>query len=101
VWVEGVKGSPISDVSRMFLKFVFGSFFESFGVNPSGELFGAWGWKVPVSFHPNGMGLRVSVTLYVCCSVSLILVKYDVTPCLRYITNSNLGKNMRCNTRLR
>jgi hypothetical protein len=25
------------DVSRMFLKFVFGSFLESFGVSPSGE----------------------------------------------------------------
>jgi hypothetical protein len=32
--------SPIDDVSQMFPKFVFGSFIESFGVSPSGELLG-------------------------------------------------------------
>ena len=37
VWVVGVLGSPRDDVSRKFPKFVFGSFFQSFGVSPSGE----------------------------------------------------------------
>jgi hypothetical protein len=33
----------MDDVSRMFPKFVFGSFVESFGVSPSGELLGLLG----------------------------------------------------------
>jgi hypothetical protein len=39
-WVVGASPprSPMDDVSRMFPKFVFGSFVESFGVSPSGEL---------------------------------------------------------------
>jgi hypothetical protein len=40
VWVVGVLGSPRDDVSRKFPKFVFGSFFQSFGVSPSGKFLG-------------------------------------------------------------
>jgi hypothetical protein len=47
VWVVGVLCSPRDDVSRKFPKFVFGSFFLSFGVSPSGKRpvnsSGAWG----------------------------------------------------------
>jgi hypothetical protein len=49
-----VSRLPVDDVSRKFPKFVFGSFFESFGVSPSGELLGlgiwGWGWKVCTLF---------------------------------------------------
>jgi hypothetical protein len=60
VWVVGVLGSPRDDGSRMFPKFVFGSFFQSFGVSLSGDYFlgglgmdgtrffsSKWGWAAP------------------------------------------------------
>jgi hypothetical protein len=51
VWVVGwVSRSPIDDVSRNFPKFVIGSFFESFGVSPSGELLGFGEGRYPL-FH--------------------------------------------------
>jgi hypothetical protein len=43
VWVVGVLGSPRDDVSQKFPKFVFGSFFRSFGDSPSGEFLGGLG----------------------------------------------------------
>jgi hypothetical protein len=59
VWVVGVLGSPREDdVSRL------GSFFQSLvrPVNSLGAWGGAWVWMVPVSFHQNGVGLRLCVT---------------------------------------
>jgi hypothetical protein len=43
-------------VSRMFPKFVFGSFVESFGISPSGELLGLGEGGTHFS-HQNGVGL--------------------------------------------
>jgi hypothetical protein len=69
-----VSRSLVDDVSRKFPKFVFGSFFESFGVSPSGELLGLgiWGWtrwKVCTLFFSAKRGATL------CCSVSLIRAK--------------------------
>ena len=48
--------SPIDDVSRMFPKFVLGSFVESFGVSLSGELLGLGEGGTRFS-HQNRVGL--------------------------------------------
>jgi hypothetical protein len=85
VWVVGVLGSPRDDVSQKFPKFVFGSFFQSFGDSPSGEFLGGLGlgdgWY-PFLFIKTGLGcafvllhtlLHQEVTQ--CCSTSLIRVK--------------------------
>ena len=54
VWV--VVGLSL-DVSRMFPKFVLGSFVESFGVSPSGELLGLVGdGRYPFLFIKMGLG---------------------------------------------
>jgi hypothetical protein len=54
--VVGASSLVEDDVSRMFLKFVFGSFVESFGVSPSGELLGLRDREVPASLIKTGLG---------------------------------------------
>jgi hypothetical protein len=98
VWVVGCGCLGLAerhDVSQKFPKFVFGSFFQSFGDSPSGEFLGgalgAWGWMVPVSFHQNGVGLRLCVTTHPTTPRGYTMLfrvtnsgkKYDITLRLR------------------
>jgi hypothetical protein len=90
VWVVGASSLAEDDVSRMFPKFVFGSFVESFGVSPSGELLGLGEGGTRPS-HQNGVGLwaqRDILGMYsaeevahagvVLCSVSLYLLGKNI-----------------------
>jgi hypothetical protein len=78
-------------------------------MGPGRDVFFFVGWMVPVSFHQNGVGLRLCVTTHPTTPRDYTMLfrvtnsgkKYDVTLTLALSLISNSGKNIRCNTRLR